>query len=464
MDDASPAQPCPPPSDATIDELIRWVAERRIEHPGARLSELVDAELISDAELVELVCVDLIGQRRRQEDVLVEHYLAQFNRLGESEEAILDLLDAEMCVRREMNELRRVEFFTDRFPRLAAPIRQLLFLEMTPPNESINLIKAEQTPISLSGPDLQAVQGGEGTIGLSLADSGADASAPDSFEGSFEACEQREITIPKGKRARDARFSGRSDDSIDAPIPIPPPAWMGGARCIATTPTKFGRYWLVTGRDIERGETVAMKVLPLPTPLGSTQRSRMLDLCEKTSALSHASWIPPRVAAISNGHLAVIRPWIFGTPLSQVMSLLAPDAAFRHLVRIAFTLSAAHRTETTHGSVSTHNAIVDHDSNVTLVDASSGLDGWIGYLSDWDNDLKASLATRIQLDTMSLLRLVASQCLTQIDHSWTAWPALLAEGIDPCQPDACAQIGDRLQSFLDSPPARQRSRWWSRAR
>lgn len=461
MGDASPAQPSAPPSDVTIDELIRWVAERRVEHPGARLSELVDDNAISDAELVELVCVDLIGQRRRDEDVLVEHYLAQFKRLGENEESILDLLDAEMCVRREMNELPRIEFFTDRFPELAAPIRQLLFLEMTPPNESISVIKAELMRASFDLSSIECDDKDQATIDHSLSASRSMASVAKSLEGSFEDCEQREITVPKGKHARDARFGGRSDDSIDAPIPIPPPGWMGGARCIATSPTKFGRYWLVTGRDVERGETVAMKILPLPTPLGRTQRSRILDLCEKTSALSHASWMPPRVAAISNGHLAVIRPWVFGTPLSQMICLLAPDAAFRHLIRIAFTLSAAHRTETTHGSISTQNTIVDHDSNVTLVDASSGMDGWIGYLADWDNDLEASLAPRIAMDTASLLRLIAAQCLTHIDQSWITWPALLAEGLDPCHPDACAQIGDKLQSFLDSPPAKKRS-WWRR--
>ena len=462
MNNASPARPSPPPSDVSIDELIRWVADRRLEYPQAQLAELVDDEAISDAELVELVCVDLIGQRRRDEDVLVEDYIRQFERLGTSEEYILDLLDAEMCVRREMDQLRRVEFFAERFPQLAVPIRQLLFLEMTPPNESISQIKAELAQASVADESLSEGAPGEGTIDHSLLDPGASVSVADSIEQSFESCERREITVPKGRRARDARFGGRSDDSIDAPIPIPPPGWMGGARCVATTTTKFGRYWLVTGRDIERGETVAMKILPLPTPLGRTQRSRMLDLCEKTSALSHASWVPPRVAAISNGHLAVIRPWVFGTPLSQMSSLLAPDTAFRHLIRIAFTLSAAHRTKTTHGSVSAENTIVDHDSNVTLVDASSGMDGWNGYLAEWNNQLDESLPLRIRLDTIALLRMIAAQCLSHLDQPWATWPALLAEGLDPTQPDACAQVGDRLQSFLDQPPKHKRFNWWRR--
>ncbi|MEO1529820.1 MAG: hypothetical protein AAFX06_30780 [Planctomycetota bacterium] len=461
MGDASPAKPCPPPSDVTIDELICWVAERRSEYPGARLSELVDDESLTDEELVELVCVDLIGQRRRGEDVLVEDYAHQFPRLETSDEYILDVLDAEMCVRREMDQLRRVEFFTERFPSLADPIRQLLFLEMTPPNESVTQIKEELNEASFSMEASAFDRLDEGTIdqSLSLSTSGTRGA---SIEASFEDCEQREITVPKGRRARDGRFARRSDDSIDAPIPIPPPGWMGGARCIATTPTKLGRYWLVTGRDIERGETVAMKILPLLSPLERKQRSRMLDVCEKTSRLAHASWIPPRVAAINNGHLAVIRPWVFGTPLSQLLPLLPDEAVFQHLIRIAFTLSAAHQNGAAHGSVTADNAIIDHDSNVALVDAASGMDCWIGYLADWDDDLEASLPNRIRIDTVALLRMIASQCLTRAEASLGAWPTLLLKDLQPQEPDACARIGDKLQSFLDNPPKTSSSSWWRR--
>ena len=452
MDDGSAAKLCRAPTDATIDELIQWLAERRADYPEARLNELIDERTIPAAELIELACVDLIRQRRRGQDVLAEHYLSQFAELRTSHEAVLDLLDAEICVRRETDQLRSVNFFVERFPKLAIPIRQLLHLEMTPPSQSVQQSLRSQD----AGSSIEASS--EGTIDQSCIPAES-LSIANSVEASFESCERREITVPKGKRARDGKFGGRSDDSIDAPIPIPPPGWMGGARCIASSPTKFGRYWLVTGRDIERGETVAMKILPLPTPLGRTQRTRILDLCEKTSSLSHLSWIPPRVAAISNGHLAVIRPWIFGTPLGQMLPLLAADAGIRHLIRIAFALSAAHQSDATHGSISAHNTIVDHDSNVTLVDAASGIAGWIDYLSNWQNDLSESLPTRIRLDTIGLMRMVSAQCFARQDRAWSSWPGRLTEDLDFCEPDACAAIGEKLQSFLDQPPKAKR-RWW----
>lgn len=440
MDDQSKT-----PTDASIDQLIAWMAGLRRQHPRASLASLIDAADLPIDTLVELAAVDLIHLRRTGRDVVVEDYIQQFPALSENHSALLDLIDAELCVRTELHDAKALEFYTNRFPELSAAIAQLVHLE----NNGQNITGQEITGQEFIAPDDQPIE--------RQTQSQPAIAAPQSEDFLL----QRELTIRE-------RHGGQSpggqdperDDSIDVPIPIKPPEWMAGARCVTTALLPGGRYWLVKGRDTQRGDIVAMKILPMPSTLDRETRTRMLDLCETSSNVTHPAWIPPRIAAINNGHLAVIRPWVFGRSMHTFMADPTPKQTLATLVRLAFSIAAAHRIGATHGGIHHANVIVDHQSQPNLVDASSSVAGWNTDLSIWNNDLSRTRAERIRRDAAGLLSMIAECCIGSDDPSMTDWMVRVRKGVDLKSQEACATIGDQLQSLLDRPPPSPS--WWRR--
>lgn len=447
----------PLPSDASIDQRIRWLEQLRAKHATAPLSDLIDHHSMSTDLLVELVAVDLIAQRRCGHEVLPEDYLKQFPALAKSDAHLLDLIDAELCVRREMKDARDAEFFIDRFPELADSIRQLVFLDVQPAERSYQPLsdhaESSSPNIALHEASQNSVHG---TVDVSISED----------SGSDPYLLQRDLTIAGlNRQSSVSTGDSRNDDSIDVPIPIKPPAWMVGARCIATTLTESGRCWLVKGRDKERSDTVAMKIIPLPRTLDRTQRTRMLDLCGITSSVAHPTWVAPRIAAINNGHLAVVRPWIFGNPLAQGLFSSGLSSSMlkqrlQGIVRVAFALSAAHRIGATHGSVHARNIVIDHESNINLIDAASGVGGWEFNLSIWNNDLSQTIDQRISRDTRGLVEMIASECIGSPDREMMDWPGQITSGIEFHENDACVRIGEALQARLDAPMTKQS--WWKK--
>ncbi len=309
--------------------------------------------------------------------------------------------------------------------------------------------------------------GAASSAAFSLAASEALASASASFELSL----QRDLTLVGGKRADsrksdDDRNRGR-DDSIDVPIPIAPPQWMSSAKCIASTMTPLGRCWVIKGRDAQRGEAVLMKVLPLPPTIGALQRTRILDLCETTSSVTHPHWVAPRIAAIRQGYLAVVRPWIFGTSLTQYQSQhqSASETDFdclAPLVQLGITLSAAHRGGVTHGLISANNVIVNHQASIQLVDAASSVGGWASCLMHWSDDLQKHLPWRIENDVRGYQQLVIETCLRFMPQNLRAARSKLIQRVidvpDATDPDTCIAIAEDLQRTIDQPTSTRP--WW----
>lgn len=435
-----------PTPNSSIDALIRWLEVQRNDHPDRPLADLVDSDSLPAETVLELAVVDLIGQRRRGRNALPEDYLMQFPDLADSRSAVLDLIDAELCVRRELGDPCEASFFIKRFPALADPIRQLIYLEYQPHAPGL---AAPDAAVSPARPRVSDARPDPDVVECQLVE----------FSASDQFSVQSDMTVA-GLHRRQAMPADeiRKDDSIDIPIPIKPPEWVTGARCIATTPTQFGRYWLVKGRDSQRTDTVAMKIIPAPAVLDRTQRTRILDLCEKCSNVTHPTWVAPRIAAINNGHLAVVRPWIFGVAFTSNHSGSELSQRLAVLVRVAFALSAAHRIGATHGSLKPNNIIIDHQSNVNLIDAGSGVSAWEDYLCRWDNDLSRSLEDRIRADSAALLKLVANECIGAGNHAAIDWIARINNEVDFGLADACVTIGEALQSLLDQAPTKRS--WW----
>ena len=444
----------PPPVGKSIDRLIGWLKRRREQQPTSPLSELMGSESLSIRSLIEVAATDLMIRRRKGDDVIVETYLAEFPPLRHDSTAVLDLIDAELCVRRELEQPNQLDLFVSRFPEHADAIRQLVHLEDSPVRPVADLERTNAATRGVLLNPAAAVDSGDGPC-----------RSTDGESGDFRL--QRDLTVAGAtpRRPRSASRTHSSDDSIDVPIPIRPPDWMTGARCVATSTGSFGRSWLVKGRDTERSDTVVMKVIPLPSTLGREEHTRLLDLCEATSSVSNPTWVAPRIAAIDKGHLAVIRPWIFGNPLDLDVETFDADSQSQRLsrcVRVAFALSAAHRVGATHGGVGLGNLIIDHQGNENLVDCASSVRGWKSYLDRWCNDLSSTLADRIGRDARELIALVSRVCL--LSNHLDACERLLGRlrGIDLRDPESCAQIGESIQMHLSDTAGN--TSWWRRQR
>lgn len=438
----------------SIDDLIQWLNGQRNAHPETPLDQLLGDQLIDADTLVELAAIDLIGQRRRRRSVSVEDYLSQFPQLAQSNSDTLDLIDAELCVLRELNEDCDVHSLVARFPQLQHEIRQLFFLQPESDRRVPDAGRSETEP-SIHAPTDSLLRRPNETLPLDGTD--------DSYDSSGQFLIQRELsTVGRIVRQPPPKSATpESDDSIDVPIPIAPPAWMVGARCTATAICQGGRYWLIKGRDAEHGESVAMKIIPMPSTIGRLERTRILDLCEICSTVGHPTWIAPRIAAINNGHLAVVRPWVFGNGFGTV-ARGATHQRLQQLVRLAFALSAAHRVSATHGGVHRHNLIFGHDGTLQLVDVVSSVSAWLEYLAIWKNELTATVHARIALDTIGLVGLMTDESLRQQRPDLVALLGSLSQRVDFDQPDACVQIGEAVQQCLDAPPQPPKKSWLRR--
>ncbi len=113
----------------SIDSIIQWLRERRNEDPTVPLAEILKDKPLSREHLLELACIDLIGQRRVGRSVTVEDYLRDFAELRD-DSARLDLIDAEICVDRELGKSPRLDELASRFADLRSQIGDLV--EMDP--------------------------------------------------------------------------------------------------------------------------------------------------------------------------------------------------------------------------------------------------------------------------------------------------------------------------------------------
>ncbi len=103
--------------------------EFRSKSPDAPFPEvLTQCHPESHSSLVELACLDIIERLRHGSNARVEDYTRTVKRL-DSADAILDLLDAELCVRRELGETPNADELTARFPNLRDEVARLFEID-----------------------------------------------------------------------------------------------------------------------------------------------------------------------------------------------------------------------------------------------------------------------------------------------------------------------------------------------
>ena len=340
--------------------------------------------------------------------VAIEQYLHAFPSLR-SESTRLDLIDAELCVNRELGDPSDVDDLIGRFPDLALPIRELLTLD--------DVSKPSQ-PLDFARP-----YSGE-SFGIDAA--GDAESYPLSVSPSREPAE----------------------DSADSLFPVSIPEWFVAAKPIAHGP---GR-WLIQGRDAQRGIPLAMKVIELPRHITRSQCDLALDACESASRVQNRNWIAPIVAAIAGQRLAMIRPWVFSNPWPHSQrSCSSPEVMNRHLSAIAFALQAAHAAGATHGGIHPENLLIDHHGRVQIVDAVCTGSGFLRWLQccDQGESSPSPFQRQTAVDTQGLIKLVVEHC-ESADHSRPPDDLVELQRIAAENPsEACGRIGDHLLRRLD---------------
>jgi hypothetical protein len=418
--------------DWDADQWIQWVAGNRRSNPAMKLSDLLPVDASSRAKispelLLDLVCIDLIEQIRMSNQVSVESYLDQFKELRQRQTA-LDLIDAEICARREVGQLgdRKSELasYCQRFPTLADEIESLLDLKSESP-----------IPGSPAGPSPQVLASSSHLPEEAL----KTCDTPQADDFSFD-------LFPAANSAAPATGAAVPLNSALSSPPIDAPEWFLGEQCISSG----DGHWLLRGRDSNTGETMAMKVIRLPSQTLPADIEQLLQSCESASRVRSPAWTAPVVAAAQNNYLALIRPWIFGTHWQVASQNAEVPGRLRLLSQVAYALQSAHNSQAWHGGLHEKNVIIDHQGSVHLVDAvgaSSGLRRWLGVIG---NSKSTTRAPNWSVDAHSLVKLILQDDI-DVPGRWSTGLRDVLDRLVANQQNECfAQIGDELMSRADS--------------
>jgi serine/threonine protein kinase len=110
-------------------DRISLLRDIRSRQPDASFAEIVPAcKPESHGSLVELACIDLIDRQRSGASVRVEEYVAAVPALNNPDD-VLELIDAEVCVRQELRTPANREELLSRFPQHASAIERMFVLD-----------------------------------------------------------------------------------------------------------------------------------------------------------------------------------------------------------------------------------------------------------------------------------------------------------------------------------------------
>lgn len=418
---------------ADLDELIRWLDTHRRRDPETPLSQLVRSHRLDSARLIDLACVDLMQRRRMGHSVRVEDYVADMPELSQRD-TLLDLIDAELCVASELKQSTSITDYTARFPSLSHEIQELLDLEGAPPlGLSLGLSMGQPPFVRMYDRHLPDTNESNA---VDVKGEHPSLHPECQLEGEQSPLVEGSLDFVSSLQEETLTASGLREQPVDAP------EWFVADQCIARTP---GR-WLVRGHDSVRGTPLAMKVTELPLHLDAAQSHDLLDACEAASKVRNPRWIGPRVAAVQQRHLGVVRDWSFSQAWTSV-DIGWRDQAKR-LADVAYTVEAAHRVGATHGGLNFGNVLVSHEGRVLLIDGASSHVG----VQRWCHGLSSKICSfdeRVHLDVQDLVKLVS---VTVVDWQTPGSRSLL-HAIQTIaqsdQADVSSQIGEWLIQFSD---------------
>lgn len=283
------------------------------------------APVVPVQQLTDWACIDLIQRNRSAENARVEDYLDKHPELREPV-CLLDLIDAEICIRKELGEELDEAQWVNRFPQLEKEVRQLLHLDETP-----------------------------------------------RVKGSASGSATASTTSSVRSRSAEASFVvgpvTDADTTFITPMPLPP-GFV--ADCLVA---KRAGYDLVRCHDTSDGRHFAFKVVDTlqlgAARVSPAQRTMLLNAYEQSARIKHPAWLAPIVATCDEQCLGIMRPWIHGTGWSTTIPTVASSQSLRMVAEVAFCLQAAHDVGGYHGNVCANNLFIDHSGRLLLSDAMS---------------------------------------------------------------------------------------------
>ena len=301
---------------------------------------------------LDLACVDLMRRRRSGDPAAVEDYLTLLTELDR--DGRLDLIDAEICVRRELGEQPSTAGWRRRFPDEAGSIDQLL--EMDKPCSAFG--SGSRVDASLICDSRVAALPAAGPRDRS--DDGS--SAGFSFDGSLAVVDQPDV--PAAHTLMSIEGQGRNEGGG-------PP--IRGGKLYASRPG----YWTMRGTVDGRDGLMVMRLVERPAAMTAEEFvRRSTDLRESLSDIvGHPGWVEIAMVAGDAVQAAVVRPWISGLNWSDwfASKRSAVDAAvIESLFDVAHAVGSATAVGRVHGGVHPRNVVRDHGGRWRLVDAGVG--------------------------------------------------------------------------------------------
>lgn len=330
------------PVHASIDSIIHWLRGQRCSRPDTPLPQLLDISSLPLERLTDVACIDLIERKRLGQTICVEDILQDIPVLASSESALLDLVDAEICVQIELGQPVNLRDYEARFPEHATSIAAIAQL-----NAGDVIVDT-----SVGSNKTIEIRHDHEEEGLAL---------------------QHELA--NDHRVNPLGVGGVSSHSTNGSAlfenAVHPPPWFTREQVHSQTEQSC----LIRGRDSNENRAVALKMIRLSDRSRQTAESALADI-EAVSSVRHPAWVQPDVAAIESQTLAVIRPWIFGTRWDTARRHASVEAKLHDLARVGYALQAAHDTKTQHGmaghgGLHLNNLIVDADGQVRIVDAAA---------------------------------------------------------------------------------------------
>jgi Protein kinase domain len=297
------------------------------------------APSIRRAALIELICVDQEFRTKLRESVLCESYLREFPELREDEALFLELIRAEIAVRRGRGECPGFEEYKSRFPALGFQL-QTLFEHGSTAEGRLADTSARQAP--------KSERPAEPALGDGLAPETSVAGASDESQA-------------------DA-LAGRGD----------------GNRVLADgSPRQLGRYevrgllgkgafgTVLRAHDPELNREVAIKVLDRDLLEAPDAVEKYRAEARALADLDHPCIVPVYdFGRGEDGRCFVVSKFIDGRDLSRVMAegRMPLSTAARVIADLADALQHAHQRELVHCDIKPANILIDADGKPMLVD------------------------------------------------------------------------------------------------
>jgi hypothetical protein len=326
----------------------RWLRDQR-EKDLRPLSQLLANRRLKPEDLLELAVCDVFECWRIGSGRPVETYLADFPELSQRKEFVLDLIDAEVCARREMKETVHIEEMMERFPALKENLERMLDLD----HAEENLMRMVHQPVSLHDRSLDL------SVDVAL--------SAQTRSGDKISIDGQSITVPDGIRI---------------------------VNMVASRPG-VQLFRAVTKED---HRPVAVKTIR-QSLADQRPAEDWINRLELASKLRNPRFVAAQMAIADLHHFVVVREWVEGLTWSEWTARNAPpEQLLKPLVGIADAMQTAHTAGLPHGHLHPGNLIIDHNGAPHITDLGCG--AVASHAHDWRpvaDDPRSADSTELRL-------------------------------------------------------------------